>query len=244
MPSFSTFGRRVSKFPELLDPLWPPQDLVHVQGICPPTNMADTAWQTVDDRKKSKIAAISIRDEENVLLTGTAEARRTVRQSENPQDAIVSLRHPVRHVASNQILHTAMEKQMSWSSPNPRFPWNASSPPLAKIGDLPTLFSLGIRLWKIERSFGHISTPLKRQRKSSRLGREPQMLSRLATPSHHHGGRHRKAIESTTKSKNKRDKKRKNQQKADKLDGFIVSSRKKPQRWTICPVQTMSYLGV
>ncbi|KAJ6068884.1 hypothetical protein N7499_010771 [Penicillium canescens] len=224
MPSFSTFARRVSKFPELLDPLWPPQDFVHVRDVCPPTNMMGTAWQTANDRKKSKIAAISIRDEENVLLTGTAEARRTARQFGHPQDAIVSLRHPIRHVASNQILHTAMEKQMSWSSPNPRFPWNASSPPLAKIGTSLLSSVSAFDCGKYETQLWTHKYAPKAAEEVLQLGREPQMLRdwlRHLTITAVDTG---KPPKDTTKSKNKRDKKRKNRQKADKLDGFIVSS--------------------
>jgi DNA polymerase III delta prime subunit len=186
--------------------------------------MMGTAWQTANDRKKSKIAAISIRDEENVLLTGTAEARKTARQFEHPQDAIVSLRHPIRHVASNQILHTAMEKQMSWSSPNPRFPWNASSPPLAKIGTSLLSSVSAFDCAKYETQLWTHKYAPKAAEEVLQLGREPQMLRdwlRHLTITAVDTG---KPPKDTPKSKNKRDKKRKNRQKADKLDGFIVSS--------------------
>jgi DNA polymerase III delta prime subunit len=224
MPSFSTFGRRVSKFPELLDPLWPPQGLVHIRDVCLPICATDTAWQTAKDRKKSKIAAISIRDEENVLLTGTAEARRITKQSENSQDAVTSLRHPVRHVASNQILRTAMEKQMSWSSPNPRFPWNASSPPLAKIGTSLLSSVSAFDCGKYETQLWTQKYAPKAAEEVLQLGREPQMLRdwlRHLTITAVDTG---KPPKDTTKSKSKRDKKRKKRQKAEKLDGFIVSS--------------------
>ncbi|OQD90998.1 hypothetical protein PENANT_c001G10339 [Penicillium antarcticum] len=224
MPSFSTVGRRVSKFPGLLDSLWPPQDLVHIRDVYPPTNIIDTTWQTANDQKKSKIAAISIRDEENVLLTGTAEARAAIQQSENQQYAIRSLRHPIRHVASNQILRTAMDKQMSWSSPNPHLPWNASSPPLAKIGTSLLSSVSAFDCGKYETQLWTQKYAPKAAEEVLQLGREPQMLRdwlRHLTITAVDTG---KPSKDTTKSKSKRDKKRKKRQKADKLDGFIVSS--------------------
>ncbi|CAI7633658.1 unnamed protein product [Penicillium glandicola] len=222
--SFSSFPRRASKFPELLDPLWPPQDLVHVRDIHPPPDVSDRAWHTTQDRKKSKIAAISIRDEENVLLVGTAEARRIARLPKQDYDALAILRHPIRHVASSQVLHTAMERQMSWSSPNRQFPWNSSSPPLARLRSA-LLTSVSAfdcatyepQLWT--HKYGPQSAEDVLQ-----LGREPQMLRdwlrHLKITAVDTG----KSSKENVKSKSKREKKAKKRQKADKLDGFVVSS--------------------
>ncbi|KAJ5770184.1 uncharacterized protein N7511_002235 [Penicillium nucicola] len=224
IPSFSTSVRRASKFPELLDPLWPPQDFVHVRDFCPSDNTTDTLCRIENDRKKSKIAAMSIRDEESVLLTGIAEARRIAIKSEISQDSVVSLRHPIRHVASNQILRSAMEKQMSWSSPNPRFPWNASSPPLAKIETSLLSSVSAFDCGKYETQLWTQKYAPKAAEEVLQFGREPQMLRdwlRHLTITAVDTG---KPPKDTSKSKIKRDKKRKKRQKADKLDGFIVSS--------------------
>ncbi|KAJ5356910.1 hypothetical protein N7517_011519 [Penicillium concentricum] len=224
--SFTSFPRRVSKFPELLDPLWPPQDLVHVSDAHLPPDVNGRAWHITQDRKKSKIAAISIRDEENVLLAGTAEARRIARLPKQEYDALAILRHPVRHVASSQVLHTAMERQMSWSSPNRQFPWNSSSPPLARLRSalLTSVSAFDCATYEPQ-LWTHKYAPQSAE-DVLQLGREPQMLRDwlrhlkiTAVDTGKSSKEHAK-----TKSKSKRDKKAKKRQKADKLDGFVVSS--------------------
>ncbi|KAJ5940353.1 hypothetical protein N7516_000521 [Penicillium verrucosum] len=222
--SFASFPRRVSKFAELLDPLWPPQDLVHVRDVHSPPDVNDRVWHTTQDRKKSKVAAISIRDEENVLLVGTAEARRIARLSKQDYDALTILRHPVRHVASSQVLHTAMERQMSWSSPNRQYPWNSSSPPLARLRSaLLTSVSAFDRATYEPHLWTHKYAPQSAE-DVLQLGREPQMLRdwlrHLKITAVDTG----KSSKDNAKSKSKREKKAKKRQKADKLDGFVVSS--------------------
>ncbi|KAJ5783106.1 hypothetical protein N7457_004880 [Penicillium paradoxum] len=222
--SFIRPARRVPKFLELIDPIWPPRDLVHVRDVHPPPNIDDRAWHIPQDRKKSKIAAISVRDEENVLLAGTAEARRIACLPKNEYDGPAVLRHPARHVASSQVLQTAMERQMSWSSPNRQFPWNSSSPALARLRSAlltsVSAFDCGTyepQLWTQKyapQSAEHVL----------QLGREPQVLRdwlrHLKITAVDTG----KASKETAKSKSKREKKAKKRQKLDKLDGFIVSS--------------------
>lgn len=222
--SFTSFPRRVSKFPELLDPLWPPQDLVHIRDVHPPLDVNDRVWHTTQDRKKSKIAAISIRDEENVLLAGTAEARRIACLSKQDCDALAILRHPVRHVASSQVLHTAMERQMSWSSANRQFPWNSSSPPLARLrsGLLTSVSAFDCATYEPQ-LWTHKYAPQSAEH-VLQLGREPQMLRdwlrHLKITAVDTG----KSSKENAKLKSKREKKAKKRQKADKLDGFVVSS--------------------
>ncbi|KAL2702347.1 hypothetical protein AAEP93_006645 [Penicillium crustosum] len=222
--SFASFPRRVSKFAELLDPLWPPQDLVHVRDVHPPPDVNDRAWHTTQDRKKSKVATISVRDEENVLLAGTAEARRIARLSKQDHDALAILRHPVRHVASSQVLHTAMERQMSWSSPNRQFPWNSSSPPLARLR---SALLTSVSAFDCATYEPHLWTHKYAPQSAEdvlQLGREPQMLRdwlrHLKITAVDTG----KSSKENSKSKSKREKKAKKRQKADKLDGFVVSS--------------------
>ncbi|CAG8903457.1 unnamed protein product [Penicillium egyptiacum] len=222
--SFRSFPRRVSKFAELLDPLWPPQGFVHVRDVHPPPGVNNRVWHTTQDRKKSKIPAISIRDEENVLLVGTAEARRIARLAKQDYDALAILRHPVRHVASSQVLHTAMERQMSWSSPNRQFPWNSSSPPLARLrsGLLTSVSAFDCATYEPQ-LWTHKYAPQSAE-DVLQLGREPQMLRdwlRLLKITAVDTG---KSSKENAKSKSKREKKAKKRQKADKLDGFVVSS--------------------
>ncbi|KOS40199.1 hypothetical protein ACN38_g8954 [Penicillium nordicum] len=222
--SFASFPRRASKFAELLDPLWPPQDLVHVRDVHSPPDVNDRVWHTTQDRKKSKVAAISVRDEENVVLVGTAEARRIARLSKQDYDALTILRHPVRHVASSQVLHTAMERQMSWSSPNRQYPWNSSSPPLARLRSaLLTSVSAFDRATYEPHLWTHKYAPQSAE-DVLQLGREPQMLRdwlrHLKITAVDTG----KSSKENAKSKSKREKKAKKRQKADKLDGFVVSS--------------------
>ncbi|KGO39301.1 ATPase, AAA-type, core [Penicillium expansum] len=222
--SFTSFPRRVSKFLELLDPLWPPQDLVHVRDVRPPPDVNNRVWNITQDRKKSKVAAISIRDEENVLLTGTAEARRIARLSKQDYDALAILRHPVRHVASSQVLHTAMERQMSWSSPNRQFPWNYSSPPLARLRSalLTSVSAFDCATYEPQ-LWTHKYAPQSAE-DVLQLGREPQMLRdwlrHLKITAVDTG----KSSKENAKLKSKREKRAKKRLKADKLDGFVVSS--------------------
>jgi DNA polymerase III delta prime subunit len=222
--SFTSFPRRVSRFPELLDPLWPPQDLVHVTDVQPPRGVNDHVWHTTQDRKKSKIAAISIRDEENVLLVGTVEARRIARLPKQEYDALGILRHPVRHVASSQVLHTAMERQMSWSSPNRQFPWNFSSPPLARLRSalLTSVSAFDCATYEPQ-LWTHKYAPQSAE-DVLQLGREPHMLRdwlrNLKITAVDTG----KSSKENAKAKSKREKKAKKRQKAYKLDDFVVSS--------------------
>ncbi|KAJ5431419.1 ATPase AAA-type core [Penicillium cf. griseofulvum] len=222
--SFTSFPRRVCRFPELLDPLWPPQDLVHVTDVQPPRGVNDRVWHTAQDRKKSKIAAISIRDEENVLLVGTAEARRIACLPKQEYDALAILRHPVRHVASSKVLHTAMERQMSWSSPNRQFPWNSSSPPLARLRSalLTSVSAFDCATYEPQ-LWTHKYAPQSAE-DVLQLGREPHMLRdwlrNLKITAVDTG----KSSRGNAKAKSKREKKAKKRQKAYKLDDFVVSS--------------------
>ncbi|EKV15874.1 ATPase, AAA-type, core [Penicillium digitatum] len=222
--SFASFPRRVPKFPELLDPLWPPLEFVHVRDIHPTPDVNGRVWHTTQDRKKSKIAAVSVRDDENVLLAGTAEARRIARLPKPDYDSLGILRHPVRHVASSQVLHTAMERQMSWSSPNRRFPWNSSSPPLARLRSalLTSVSAFDCATYEPQ-LWTHKYAPQSAE-DILQLGREPQMLRdwlrHLKITAVDTG----KPSKGTATLKSKREKKAKKRPKADKLDGFVVSS--------------------
>ncbi|KAJ5102248.1 hypothetical protein NUU61_004470 [Penicillium alfredii] len=223
---FSSFRRRISKFAELIDPLWPPRDLVHVRGIDPSRTAKNIGFKPLgDDQKKSKVAAICINDSENVLLNSTHEARKAGKflasQNKNSPDV---LRHPGRHLASGTVVQKAMESQMSWALSNYRVGLNPSIPPVAKLRtsllSSVTAFDRGQyepQLW------AHKYAP-KLAEDVLQMGREAHVLRdwlrHLKITAVDTG----KPSKESSKSK-KHDKKRKKRRKqAEKLDGFIVSS--------------------
>ncbi|CAG7922215.1 unnamed protein product [Penicillium olsonii] len=223
--SFIRPPRRVSKFPELVHPLWPPRDLVHVRDTCGPATNSGCVLHVSQDRKKSKAASMSIRDHENVILRETAEAMKIAQQPRHQgQNGVNILRLPMRHVASNTVLQTAMERQMSWSSPNRQFHWGPNSPPLARLRSALLSSASAIDLGKYETQLWTQKHAPKSADDVLQLGREPQMLRdwlrHLRVTAVDTG----KSSKDGPKSKSKREKKRMKRQKADKLDGFIVSS--------------------
>ncbi|KAJ5560887.1 hypothetical protein N7535_009084 [Penicillium sp. DV-2018c] len=220
---FTRNPRRTSKFPELLDPIWPPQDLVHVKDIQAAPDLNDRVRHATRDQKKAKTAAVSIHDDENVLLVGTIEARRIACLPKHHPDSPDILRHPGRHIASNQVLQTAMEKQMSWSSPNRRLPWDSSSPPLARLRSaLVTSFSAFDFATYESQLWAHKYAPQAAE-DVLQLGREPRVLRdwlRHLTITAVDTG---KGSKESAKSKLKREKRAK-KRKVNKLDDFVVSS--------------------
>ncbi|PYH96946.1 hypothetical protein BO71DRAFT_319699 [Aspergillus ellipticus CBS 707.79] len=105
--AFSTFKPR-PKFAESIQPIWPPRDLTHVRGIEDTINAQDRVYCDLEmDRKKSKMAAVSINDKENILL------QQLRKHSRDPQHI---LRVPSRHLASGKVLQTAVTRQLSNSA--------------------------------------------------------------------------------------------------------------------------------
>lgn len=221
----SGFTRRTNKFPELVHPLWPPQDLVHVTDLGQSRLAPASIGNPVNDRKKSKSPAIVVTDEENVLLTSTAWARKAAfLELQSPSDRKPALRLPGRHVASGSILQRVIDSQMSWSLHNQRTSC-ASSLPIIKTRHSSLLSSVSAfdcgkyetRLWC------HKYSPAKAE-DLLQVGREARMLRDWL--------RHLKvsAVDSGKqpkegpKTKTKRDKKRRKRKTDDELDGFIVSS--------------------
>ncbi|KAJ5120738.1 uncharacterized protein N7515_010126 [Penicillium bovifimosum] len=221
--SFTGLPRRTSKFPELLHPLWPPQDLMHVRDIQAAAGINDRAWHATQDQKKSKVAAVSIHDDENVLLAGTAEARRIACLPKEDPNSPAILRHPVRNVASSQVLHTAMERQMSWSSPNGRLSWDSSSPPLARLQSaLLTAVSAFDSATYEQQLWTHKYAPQAAE-DVLQLGREPQVLRNWLRNLKITAVDTGKGSKESTQSKLKREKRAK-KRKVNKLDDFVVSS--------------------
>ncbi|KAJ5097996.1 hypothetical protein N7532_004997 [Penicillium argentinense] len=221
----STFGRRTTNFPELLDPLWPPQDLVHIKSIDPPQQTYDSTLKSLEeDQKKSKLPVITVNDDENAFLVSTLRARQAAALSacegSNPRP---TLRIPGRHVASGRVLQTAIDSQMSWAT-NPRLAGNSSIPLISNLREsLLSSFS-AFDCGKYEpQLWTHKYAPRKAE-DVLQNGREAHVLRDWL--------RHHKItavdtgkLSRSTKSKSKSEKKRKKGRKqADKLDGFIVSS--------------------
>jgi DNA polymerase III delta prime subunit len=225
-PTFpSTFSRNKSKFPELIEPLWPPKDLVHVRSddsgqVVRPTNPD----LITNDRKKAKSPAIVIGDGENALLTSTSFARESAKASMGGHDTS-NLRLPVRYIASGRVLQTAIDNQMSWSIPNSRYTAQFIAPVISTLRSaLLSSFSAFDRGKYESQLWAHKYAP-KKAEDVLQVGREAQVLRDWL--------RHLKitAVDTGKPSKdnsrvslNRDQKKKKRRKKNDKLDGFIVSS--------------------
>ncbi|KAJ6095956.1 hypothetical protein N7486_006702 [Penicillium sp. IBT 16267x] len=218
--SSSPFSRPKTKFPELIHPLWPPRDLYTTSSSAISTVRTITSQH---DHKKAKLPTIGIHDEENALLVSTALARAAAKESlSGSHNHRPTLRLPGRHNASGRVLQKAIDSQMSWSLPN-------QQPTTASI----TISKLRTNLLNSFSAFdsGKYESHLWSQKYAPKsaedvlqVGREPQMLrdwlqhlkiTAVDTGKSSHGSK---------KSKTIRENKQKKRQKAEKLDGFIVSS--------------------
>ncbi|KAJ5785335.1 uncharacterized protein N7503_010547 [Penicillium pulvis] len=222
--SSSPFSRPKTKFPELVHPLWPPRDLIHVKYAESPSKPSAVASITSqDDHKKAKLPTIGIHDQENALLVSTALARTAAQKSQgDSHNRRPTLRLPGRHNASGRVLQKAIDSQMSWSLPNKRP--TAVSPSISNLRtNLLSSFS-AFDSGKYESHLWSQKYAPKSAEEVLQAGREPQVLrdwlqnlkiTAVDTGKSPHGSKNRKT---------KREKKQKKRQKAEKLDGFIVSS--------------------
>ncbi|KAJ5584930.1 uncharacterized protein N7459_004730 [Penicillium hispanicum] len=222
----SLFSHRI-KFPELIDPLWPPRDLVHIRPTHQCPFKVDYSRILQRDRKKAKTSTVCVSDSENAFLTSTALARKTGSSSSaSTSDTRTALRLPGRHVTSGQTLQIAIDTQMSWALPGQS---SALRPPPAALitklrSNLLSSFSAFDCGQYESQLWAHKYAP-KSADDVLQPGRETQVLRdwlrHLKITAVDTG----KSSTEVTKSKPKRDKKRKTRRKAaDKLDGFIVSS--------------------
>lgn len=104
--AFFSFKQR-PKFPEPINPLWPPRDLFHVRGFSTDSHQQSGTGCDVDE-KKAKTAAIRISAQENILLS-------TINEAQRPHE-VKTLRVPERYVGSGRILQKAVAKQLSNAS--------------------------------------------------------------------------------------------------------------------------------
>ncbi|KAJ5953269.1 hypothetical protein N7454_000165 [Penicillium verhagenii] len=222
LPAASLFRRSKAKFPELVHPLWPPRELVHVNAL---NSDISTSVPTVSqhDRKKAKLPTIVINDGENATLASTALARRAAQKSlkegASPRPA---LRLPARHNASGKVLEGGIMTQLS--CPLPGEPPIIHPPSIAKLRlSLHESFS-AFDSGKYESQLWPQKYAPKSAEDVLQIGREPQVLRDWLRHHKITAVDTGKSSHENKKSKSKPEKKRKKRQKAEKLDGFIVSS--------------------
>lgn len=226
-PLFSSFaspGPKKPKFDALLHPLWPPRELVHV--IDTETSQSPRPTGGIisgKDYKKSKLASISVTDEENALLSGTALARKTGLSSINANNR-PALRHPSRFTASGRTIKQAVTSQLATSSTVT----SAEKAPLPLISKLsaalPETYSAFDSGKHEHQLWAHKYAPSKAE-DVLQSGREATILrdwlQHLKVTSVDTG----KPSSETNGSQAKKDKKKKKKQRQkDGLDDFIVSS--------------------
>ena len=222
----STFGRRQNKFPELVHSLWPPRDLVHIRSLdSSPAIHTPSSKTPINDQKKSKLRTINVSDEENVLLVATASARAKGKcWSKDNGHGRDNLRHPTRNVSSGRVLQTAIDSQLASSLPHrpAKYP---SHPAISKLwSDLLSSFSAFDSGKYESQLWAHKYAP-KAAEEVLQTGREVQVLRDWLEHLKINAVDTGKPSKEGANSRSKRDNKRKNRRKkADKLDGFVVSS--------------------
>lgn len=219
----SVVPRRNPKFPELMNPVWPPRDLVHTRGDQQPIR----AFEPIpNDRRKAKSAVVSISDEENALLASTVCARAAAREFlKEGGDTRATLRLPGRHIASGRVLQKAIESQMSWNLPNSSSTANPSIPLIENLRYALLSFVSEFDRGKYESQlWAHKYAP-KRAEDVLQIGRETQVLRdwllHLKITAVDTGKPSKESSKSRLKHEKKQKKRRK---KDDELDGFVVSS--------------------
>lgn len=216
----SSGSSRSAKFPELVEPLWPPRDLVHIRSVDPHEHIFRAVQ---NDQRKSKLRVVSVNDDENALLASTSRARKTgVLASKEDNNFCSNLRIPGRHIASGRVLQTAIDNQMSWAT-DPRSTKHMSLPVISNLrSSLLSSFS-AFDCGKYEAQlWAHKYAP-KAAEEVLQVGREAHVLRDWL--------RHLKitAVDTGKPSKeisksNAEKKRKKRKKQADKLDGFIISS--------------------
>ena len=222
---FSSFKQR-ARFPEPINALWPPRDLVHVRGFDAMENqLSRIPYSPSMNQKKSKMAAIRVTDQENVLLLTYAKA-----QHSQSDQAAKTLRIPGRTTAPGRTLQKALSKQFSEVSsgvnPNTSCPLESCHPAIRKL----SLF-MQTSLTAFDRGEFETSLWAHKYAPSSaedvlQIGREPLMLrdwlKELMISAVDTG----KPSIDQSKTIQKEDKRRraKKRKTAEELDGFIVSS--------------------
>jgi sorting nexin-8 len=220
----SSFSRSLfSKIPELVPPIWPPKDLVHMRGAF--LEYSGTSENINFNLKKSKQRVVHIDETENIF---TCESQRILKET---QSDISPLRVPTRSVVSGPTLQKGMNSQLSYrleskfghgsgyqGEPGRAHPCIAKV--YATIGTSMTSFDIGGRdsiQWAQKYSPVCAEDVLQ-------AGPEPRMLrdwlKSLMISTVETGN----TFTNKNKKKSSGGRKSKRRKTADKLDGFIVSS--------------------
>ena len=229
------FKRSISKLPEPVDPLWPPKGVLHVRGIetgrspfSSPGFSEILSW----DRKKEKTSTVSINDSENVLLQCIRDTQvgSTEQQFSPTPNASQVLRTPGKRVASGQVLREAVAYELSESATSfasrnghPEKPLQpATTELLSSMASSMTAFDLGeldAHMWTQTYAPSSADGVLQAGKEVMILRDwlKHLMVSSIET------GKSSKDGE-TMKQKPDKERRKKRRKKADKLDGFIVSS--------------------
>ncbi|PWY69121.1 hypothetical protein BO70DRAFT_390213 [Aspergillus heteromorphus CBS 117.55] len=211
--AFSTFRPR-PKFVETINPIWPPRDFTHVRGVQDGLDRMCVSLEL--DRKKSKMAAVSISDQENVLL------HLSRKYSGQPQHV---LRIPSRHLASGKVLQTAVTRQLSNSATeDDKTLLDTSHPALRRLhASIPgsmTAFDLGhfdVHTWSQKYAPQSANQVLQATKEVYMLRDWLKYLTISAVDTG-------KSSKDDEKAKKKMEEKKRKRRKKEHLDGFIVSS--------------------
>ncbi|KAL4892248.1 hypothetical protein BDV59DRAFT_193779 [Aspergillus ambiguus] len=106
MKSFGSFRHRPLKVPDPVHPIWPPRGLCHVRGLDENAGLPKTYldYPLELGPKKSKMAAVSVSDNESVLSPNTLNLN---------NESLPILRLPGRNTASGHVLQRAVTRQLS-----------------------------------------------------------------------------------------------------------------------------------
>lgn len=231
--SFPVFKQRISKFPEPIDSLWPPRDLVHVRGDG--TESGRPLQGTLDlldrDQKKDKVPTVRINDKEDVLLLRMRDTQVAADEGQlSPVgNAPGTLRIPGKHVASRRVAQQAMAYELSESAStctDKGVPKKLPHPAIAKLNSwVPnsmTAFDRGefeTHLWSQKYAPSSADEVLQVSRETLMLRDWLKYLMVSAVET----GKSCKDGENA-KQKPDRERRKKRRKKADPLDDFIVSS--------------------
>lgn len=210
-----------SRYPEPIRPLWPPRDFVHIRGADTDSISYRDSFRSLEvDQKKAKGAAVRIHDDENVLLSGSYGR---CLNKDIPQ----ALRIPGKHAASGQTLRKAIMSQLSgyWAQRADTASNQTIHPVTARLESW-----LATSMTSFDR--GMFDTCLWAQKYAPnsaeevlQTGKEAQMLRdwlRFLIISAVDTGKTSNCEKAKQKAEDKR--RAKKRKKADKLDGFVVSS--------------------
>ncbi|KAL5045541.1 hypothetical protein BDW71DRAFT_198260 [Aspergillus fruticulosus] len=214
----SPFKHAFAKVPEPMHPLWPPSGLIHVRHLNGKLDLDhDDCQASATDYKKSKTPSVQVNDEESVLSSLGSSS-----------DILPALREPSKQVISGRVLQAEVGKrlmgQRTSSDTDDAPSRDALHPAVAELyASLPSSMSAFDRGDYEAQLWAHKYAPSTAQQvlcatKEALMLRD--WLNHLVVSSVDVGN----SSKDNEKAKRREDKNRKRRKKADKLDGFVVSS--------------------